>query len=781
MKGDFTRDTFKAGNHYQQILMQQGRVQVDADWNEQIAIAEHRDETAARDIIGRCGGPEENAAFKCTIENGEISFSAGRYYVDGIMCEVELPFTFYNQPDRIESEIEKLSSGEYRLYLDVWQRHLTQLDDPQIRETALDIPDTTTRVKTVWQVRAEPSIVATIMVPDPNLTASTKTPQSQNPCKVPAIGGYKGSENHLYRVEIHNAGRAYLKDSFGKEKSQCASWKWSRENGTISAAILDINNNEITIDSIGNNATIGFHAGAFAEIIDDRWDLEGKPGDLIKIIEVKEGTIILESDATLIFNKQFHPKVRQWDGYVPQLRANQEVDLENGIIIKFNETTPSSYSQSEPRTYYRCGDYWQIPARAGKADIEWPRNNLNEYIGQPPLGIHHHKCTLVYINVNEKGITLSKDLRNIFPPLTALCKQQNTLVAVKKKCCWSVGNGGDFETLNNAYVNLKTDQILNVCLLPGVHVVNNVTLNELKQVRIIGSGPEACIIEIDETFEIIADSIILRDLTIRPGDTVPVTKDEDVRIISSSGLKKIKFFDNLSLIIKENTPFAGLAKVNLKGKSINVSSCMFDRSRVNSNNLFTLVEPIDSSPDLIELNWTNNRHVLDIDGIAFAISSLRIGGVIRDNIINGGLRLGSIQLELHEMSTNVTKGTQDSINLPNIIPLANLIIQGNTIKSCQSGCDSDLVNKRINVFKYLRIVDNNFSGSSNFFTADKISLSGNIFDTPDIKDKVAVVLSNQSIIVGNQSSGYQFIDVYSHNFEKAANLLTVSDIFHSQQ
>ena len=38
MKGDFTRDTFDAAKHFSRVLMQQGQVQLDADWNEQTSI-----------------------------------------------------------------------------------------------------------------------------------------------------------------------------------------------------------------------------------------------------------------------------------------------------------------------------------------------------------------------------------------------------------------------------------------------------------------------------------------------------------------------------------------------------------------------------------------------------------------------------------------------------------------------------------------------------------------------------------------------------------------------
>ena len=56
MKNDITRDTFHRVKHFSRVLMQQGRVQLDADWNEQADILRYRDETEASDVIGRCGG-----------------------------------------------------------------------------------------------------------------------------------------------------------------------------------------------------------------------------------------------------------------------------------------------------------------------------------------------------------------------------------------------------------------------------------------------------------------------------------------------------------------------------------------------------------------------------------------------------------------------------------------------------------------------------------------------------------------------------------------------------
>src|SRR5215213_376088 len=76
--------------------------------------------------------------------------------------------TYTTQPDYpnpIELDLEDLDPNESRtdlVYLDVWQRHITAIEDPDILEVALGGPDTTTRVKTVWQVKVLKGVRAAI-------------------------------------------------------------------------------------------------------------------------------------------------------------------------------------------------------------------------------------------------------------------------------------------------------------------------------------------------------------------------------------------------------------------------------------------------------------------------------------------------------------------------------------------------------------------------------------------------------------------------------------------
>ena len=71
--------------------MQQGRVQLDADWNEQVDIAAYLDETTRVDVIGRCGIPVNAAGFEVgpTPDGLDLALSPGRAYVDGILCELD--------------------------------------------------------------------------------------------------------------------------------------------------------------------------------------------------------------------------------------------------------------------------------------------------------------------------------------------------------------------------------------------------------------------------------------------------------------------------------------------------------------------------------------------------------------------------------------------------------------------------------------------------------------------------------------------------------------------
>jgi hypothetical protein len=423
MQGDFRRLTFRREKHYSSVRRQQGRVEIDADWNEQIDIAAHRAQIEASDVIGVCGAPTHNPGFKISNgSHGDFIIGVGRFYADGILCANEQSVAFTKQCD-LPGATSIKESGRYLVYLDVWQRHLTALDDPEIRDVALGGPDTATRTKTIWQVKAlrigDVGTAVTcadklegwekLIVPSARLSARAKPhEESDNPQIGTARGGYCGLENQLYRVEIHTAGELGCGGS-------PPTFKWSRDNGSIVAAVQSIANGEITLATAPHNKALKFGPGDWIEITDDRHELLALPGTLARLTKV-EGPVLTVDTANAIppgalndVDLALHPKVRRWDSSgltdisLP-VGNNQFLPLEDGVEVKFENGS------------YRTGDYWIFPARTETRNVEWPQNTA-----LPPHGISHRFCRLAIIELNDDGnLTVMEDCRLQFSPLTEL-------------------------------------------------------------------------------------------------------------------------------------------------------------------------------------------------------------------------------------------------------------------------------------------------------------------------------------------------------------------------
>ncbi|MDD4652762.1 MAG: DUF6519 domain-containing protein, partial [Methanothrix sp.] len=106
MKGDFTRFTFNPKKHYSSVRMQQGRIELDSDWNEQTEIQLHHSHITNQDTIGLCGAPKHSPGFAISTNSGELKIGKGRYYVAGILCENEQDVSYLAQPDYNPEKIE---------------------------------------------------------------------------------------------------------------------------------------------------------------------------------------------------------------------------------------------------------------------------------------------------------------------------------------------------------------------------------------------------------------------------------------------------------------------------------------------------------------------------------------------------------------------------------------------------------------------------------------------------------------------------------------------------
>src|SRR5688572_29359747 len=90
MPGDYSRFNDITRKRRAALRMQQGRVQLDSDFNELVGILTTRDRLQALDTFGRAAVPRETSrdAFKLTAAGHDnFLIGAGRMYVDGILVE----------------------------------------------------------------------------------------------------------------------------------------------------------------------------------------------------------------------------------------------------------------------------------------------------------------------------------------------------------------------------------------------------------------------------------------------------------------------------------------------------------------------------------------------------------------------------------------------------------------------------------------------------------------------------------------------------------------------
>ncbi|NUK00859.1 hypothetical protein HRW18_05045 [Streptomyces lunaelactis] len=487
MHADISRITFRPDRHYSAVIAQQGRVQLDADANEQAAIQLLQARTTAADLIGQHGGPAGATGFALAFVGGgreldDLSIGAGRYYVDGILLDATRPqpgvpvvddghaaedadedappadaqppatWTYWDQPDGYrdpERPGDRLPTQfPYLAYLKVWERSVTAAEDPLLREVALGsaMPDTAARLKTVWQVlplpgsqlevedgaskdqvRAAFAKWAAAQAPTARMAARSERPEhaDEDPCLVKPDARYRGPENQMYRVEIHEGGGA--KD---------ATFKWSRENGSVTFPVDELDGTWVELASLGSDDKLDLNVGDLVEFVDTAYTSRGEPLPLLRVEEVdlpgRRVRLSGEPDSSVGRRPGLHPFLRRWDhrsgsrhtsgsGRTKQGAAKLRhgavrieeggwLPLEDGVLVYF-----------EPGRTYRTGDFWTVPARTATGNVEWPTDAARRPLLQAPAGIQVHYAPLAWV----LGEGSTPDLRMTFAPLAAVIPAAN--------------------------------------------------------------------------------------------------------------------------------------------------------------------------------------------------------------------------------------------------------------------------------------------------------------------------------------------------------------------
>lgn len=453
MGADISRIRFDAFRDHAGVVLQQGRLLLDGDWNELVAVLERRlranaadlDATPKPGIAGVAVVPRTTPdGFKVTLTAGALSIGRGRMYVDGLLAEnhgkgstsfdpllaepSRTADTPYDKQPYWPVPTQLPTTGSHLAYLDVWHREVTQFEAPDLVEPAVGV-DTTARIQTAWQVRlhelgqgqscaSKDDDIAgwkDLIAPSGGRLSTGTIPVTgtENPCVLPPTDGYRGLENQTYRVEIHDV------DPVGK-----ATFKWSRDNASVVSSVVEVltGGTKIRPASLGKDDVLRFDDGQWVEILDDQRELSNQPGEM-RLIEVDDDAGTISFTPALPVDLQLSPadaasrhlRVRRWDqrGVIKSSTGTTVVDLTpassggviavpaGAVVLERGVTV----ELTAPTGAFRRGDFWVFAARTADSSVE-PLD------AAPPAGTHHHYARLGVLTFPDD----ESDCRTPWPP-----------------------------------------------------------------------------------------------------------------------------------------------------------------------------------------------------------------------------------------------------------------------------------------------------------------------------------------------------------------------------
>ena len=529
MGADVSRVRFDPLRDFAGVVLQQGRLLLDGDFNEYVALLDRRLRAETCDLTSF--GPDPDHAgeswvprqtingFKVTASGGKLTIGRGRMYVDGLLAEnhgvapmgfdpllsertgtADTPYEkqpYWPTPDPLPT------SGSHLAYVDVWEREVTYLEDSKLVEVAVGV-DTTARKQTAWQVRLLEDVgnvtcesddddiklwPETIAPSAGRLTTDTvEVSAKDDPCAIPPTGGYRGLENQTYRVEIHTGGAPGT-----------ATFKWSRDNGSVAIPVIEmVSTTVLRLATVGKDDVLRISTGDWVEILDDNYELGQKPGELRKVtVDDAARTITFTGaiptdlrPANADDAAKRHLRVRRWDqaGVVKSgagatltdldlagssglitvpTSVSTQVVLEHGVVVAFSVAPGGSGK-------FRAGDHWIFAARTADTSVE-------KLDAAPPLGVHHHYARLGVVTFPGSAT----DCRRLWPPLgdggegcdCTVCLTPDSPIGLQDAVDQIKAVGGT------------------ICLAAGVYDLGSgVNVTGARSLRIRGQGPATILV-----------------------------------------------------------------------------------------------------------------------------------------------------------------------------------------------------------------------------------------------------------------------------------------------
>lgn len=485
MGSDRARASYDETRQYRTVVMQQGRVTLEADWNESQVIATEEERKEALDFVGPAGTPDDGYR---VIETGvvpaqpfDFMVDSGTMYVGGMRVFAPTVIHYTNQMEWFDHSTDpdwvdpaNLNPTREEVFLLLREQEVSAVEDEALREVALGGPDTAQRTRLIQHIvriptqafhcdDARPSLEQHFapqgLTPHYDtmrlLSGSTlfvsfpPAPAPPDPCEPAATGGYLGADNQLIRVQISGS------DGKGNYK-----FLWGYDDASFLYRVDVLDSTHVKLQSTPVDQ---FHRpDKVVEILRsavpfDKTNFIASPAGIVATLTTpyKADTRIVTLPAPLpaeYVNSVNPIFLRVWEEEQP-VQPAVAVPLGNsGLLVTL----------LAGGNVFHVGDFWLIAVRPSTPQKVYPERLLLN--PQPPDGPRLWFCPLAVIGWSQGIMSVLEDCRNPFDDLVELTKRKGggcCTVVVRPE---DLKNGVTLQSILNKFV--KREKIV-VCLMPG--------------------------------------------------------------------------------------------------------------------------------------------------------------------------------------------------------------------------------------------------------------------------------------------------------------------------
>ncbi len=452
MGSDRARNSYDSRQLYRSVVMQQGRVQLEADWNEAQFLAGEEMRKQALDIVGAAGTPDNGYAvtFPPNLPAFDFEVGAGIMYVGGVRVWAPRPIRYGRQSDWLDAAIDPewvpvptANPGNEYIFLLVREQEVSAVEDSDLKDVALGGPDTAQRTRLVQHVERQATqatdCAAALQAArkqwaqeglffDPGtmrlqshdrLQVSFVSSGGGTLCDPTAQGGYLGADNQMIRVQIASYSAA----------TKTGTLLWGFDDASFLYRVNVVDPQTLTLQSAPVDAEHQPQGGQAVEVLMDAAELSngqyvaapvGAPfvlgaspynPDNLQLSLPSPGLPAVYGNGTPSPANPPQVYLRIWQ---------QQLNFTSGTAVTLGDTGVAITLDIPAGAH--VGDYWMFAVRPSTPQKVYPERYLAA--PQPPEGARLWVCPLAVITWRKNGGTVLADCRNQFGNLVGLGKGQ---------------------------------------------------------------------------------------------------------------------------------------------------------------------------------------------------------------------------------------------------------------------------------------------------------------------------------------------------------------------